>query len=108
MENELEKKVRAAYEAKGWTVLRDGWPDFLCIRKRADGTIELSGVEVKSKNDLLRDNQKKMLASLSTVMEVKEVREGSGYGDNLKCPGMHVLDYYMHRFENHDHGDLWR
>jgi Holliday junction resolvase len=64
--NYSEEKIRKQYEAKGFTVLRGGWPDFLAIK---DG--QVIGIEVKSGNDKLRPAQEKMHKALPfcTIIE---------------------------------------
>ena len=89
MSSKFEDALAVLYEKEGWTVLRNGWPDFLCVRKRQEGGFDLMGVEVKAKGDKLRANQKLNLAALSLVMPVYEVQEGGGYGgpsENFTLP----------------------
>lgn len=74
MANASEKAVRDFAEVHGYTVLRKGWPDFLCFIER-DGKIELHAIEVKSKNGQLHGDQEKMLDLLSTVMPVYFIRD---------------------------------
>lgn len=50
---ESEKLVHASLIAEGWTVLRNGWPDFLCFRNK-----EFKAVEVKHGMDVVHPNQK--------------------------------------------------
>lgn len=45
--NPLETKIKQQLEEDGWTVLRRGWPDFLCFRQIRDTGYELKAVEVK-------------------------------------------------------------
>ena len=48
-----EQKVADAYKQVRWTVLRNGWPDFLMYRTRV-GKLEIRAVEVKSNYQLLK------------------------------------------------------
>ena len=100
--SKFEQKAKARYIADGWEVLDSGWPDFLLVKKRDDGTLELKGVEAKSKNDKLRSNQQRLLAALSTVLKIRIVGEGPGYGTNEI--DMHHLIYYRERYEEFDGG----
>jgi hypothetical protein len=46
--NRSERQFIESAEAKGWKVIRKGWPDYLCFMLNTDGTIkEIMGVEVK-------------------------------------------------------------
>lgn len=103
-EKKFEKKAKARYEAEGWEVLTSGWPDFLLVKKCADGTLELKGVEAKSKGDKLRPNQRRTLAALSTVMSIRIVGEGPGYGDSEH--DMHQLVYNREAYEDYDRGSF--
>ena len=80
--NKFERKVADKLEAEGWTVLNSGWPDFLAVKKKANGKWELKAVEVKSKKDSLRPNQCEMLDALSTIIPVRIMVEGPGFGEN--------------------------
>lgn len=103
--NFFEERVKQAYENQGWAAIRDGWPDFLMYRV-VDGKVELRAVEVKSEQDKLRPNQKKMLALLSTVMDVRDVHTGPGYGDELNRDDMHALVYDVRRYKEYEGGKL--
>jgi hypothetical protein len=59
MMNRLEEKFRKIAISQGYTVLGNGWPDFLL--KMEDG---LKAIEVKGPNDKLRENQIEMLRAL--------------------------------------------
>lgn len=50
--NNTETAVAEALRTEGWTVLRRGWPDFLCHR---DGMA--AAIEVKSPRDRLSEDQ---------------------------------------------------
>jgi VRR-NUC domain len=41
-----EQSCRERYEKEGWTLVKNGWPDFLAVRE-VDDKIEAKGVEVK-------------------------------------------------------------
>jgi len=49
----------AHLEREGFRVLRNGWPDFLAIRK-VGATWDVWGIEVKSGKDAVSEPQKKM------------------------------------------------
>jgi len=69
--NELEKKAKAALEARGWAVYRSGWPDFLCVKDN-----KVMAAEVKSDKDRVRDNQRIIHQILvGAGIPVKIVRE---------------------------------
>lgn len=51
--NEREQRVKQTLEADGWTVLRNGAPDFFVTKAG-----RLKAVEVKGPNDQLSDRQK--------------------------------------------------
>ena len=70
MVNRLEQEVKEKLEGRGYTVLRNGWPDFLCIRKVSKRTrttygyehhtevYGLMGVEVKARGDKVSEDQR--------------------------------------------------
>ncbi len=87
----FEDKVAAGYEAEGWKVYRNGWPDMLLVRKNADGKLEVKAAEVKSKTDDFRGNQLKVCVALSLFLPVREVCEGIGYGDATPINGAFEL-----------------
>lgn len=91
--NDLEKSVREKYIQEGWTVLRDGWPDFLVFRQGVNGKTELRGIEVKSKTDVIRSNQHIVLTLLAQVMKIQVVLEGASLGDTGKVT---VCDFLSH------------
>ena len=81
--NKFENKVREDFEREGWEVLTSGWPDFLLVKRDSAGkTKEIQALEVKSKKDDLRSNQKEMLYVLSDFIPVRVAREGCGYGQD--------------------------
>ncbi len=53
--------------AKGWAVLRRGWPDFLLMRERENNTFEFMAVEVKRVGDFIREDQRVMHAALARM-----------------------------------------
>lgn len=62
--NEHEKRVYNVAKDAGWTVLRNGWPDYLLIDWQSKQAIFL---EVKSPTDSLRIEQKKMHKALKAL-----------------------------------------
>lgn len=58
--NLQEEQFQIEFEKMGYTVLRNGWPDFLIVK---DGAI--AGVEIKGKNDTIKPNQQRMMDILS-------------------------------------------
>ena len=47
--NRREKEVKARYEKAGWRVLRNGAPDFICLKVDEVGNIlETRAIEVKA------------------------------------------------------------
>jgi|SRR5208282_2841194 len=85
-EDEYLKECQAA----GWTVLKNGWPDFLLIRE-VDGKLVAKAVEVKgvykhiksTTRDPLSKAQKDMLEALSKLGIETEVV----YRDTERQPG---------------------
>ncbi len=68
--NTAEKLEAAALRADGWTIHRNGWPDFMAEK---DGKFRF--IEVKQKPDRLSANQKKMCKALFRLTGIKlEVR----------------------------------
>jgi Holliday junction resolvase len=57
--NKLERAVKEVLEQQGFDVLRNGWPDFLCVRGRG-----LMAVEVKSDYGRISDEQLKIYEAL--------------------------------------------
>jgi len=69
-----EEIAKKQLEEEGWTVLNDGWPDFLAFRP--DGTVRF--IEVKGDKDSVRFNQQKVhdvLRSLGLNVEVMQFGE---------------------------------
>ena len=54
--NDLEKQVKNFLERNEWEVIRNGWPDFLCI-KESEFKAAVMAIEVKSSTDKLSENQ---------------------------------------------------
>jgi VRR-NUC domain len=54
-----EQAAKNALEKRGWTVLKGGWPDFICTRV-VNGKIEMCMVEVKAEDSELSDRQVQM------------------------------------------------
>lgn len=57
--NALEQRARQILESAGFTVLRNGWPDFLAFREEGRWK-KLAAFEIKSESDGLSDSQKIM------------------------------------------------
>jgi hypothetical protein len=53
-----EQAAHDCLRADGWTVLRNGWPDFLCFRRSSANHPEIIAVEVKHHTDRLQPEQK--------------------------------------------------
>lgn len=74
---ESEHRVKLDLESKGWTVHRNGWPDFLCWREVETGKIECLCVEVKGRRDNLREGQRTVIKILDSIgLKVAVVRPG--------------------------------
>ena len=71
--NERENSILAALREQGWTVYRDGWPDFLCLRLNSGATegtqptLEAVAVEVKSPEDKPSEAQHRMHEALERL-----------------------------------------
>lgn len=65
--SQAERAFIERARTRGWEVLRNGWPDFMLVRKRDDGVVEFQAVEVKQGHDSdpLRDSQQIMVAALA-------------------------------------------
>lgn len=59
--NKVEHEIKHRLESQGMQVLKNGWPDFLCLCP--DGRV--IAVEAKSKSDKLRENQKRCISWLA-------------------------------------------
>lgn len=82
MATDFEKAVTEEYQKQGWSVLTNGWPDLFLWKEGDNGPI-VKCVEIKSKNDSLRPNQKTLLNLLSAAgIQVRIAYEGYGYGNN--------------------------
>ena len=73
--NVLEKQAATELASLGWKSINRGWPDFLAYRDGPSG-VELLAVEIKSRGDKVRPEQRLVLEKLSTVMPVYVLREG--------------------------------
>jgi len=62
-----EERLFRKFTAKGWEVLRSGWPDMLCYRVDATNRIHVVFVEAKNDYYELRDNQEAMLRLLEKI-----------------------------------------
>ena len=75
--NKRELVVKSKYEALGWKVLRNGAPDFICLKVDPNGEItDVLAVEVKSPTDAMRYEQevyKKLLAWANVEYRVEVV-----------------------------------
>ena len=71
--NERENSILTALREQGWTVYRDGWPDFLCLRLNSGATegtqptLEAVAVEVKSPEDKPSEAQHRMHEALERL-----------------------------------------
>lgn len=76
--NALEREVWAKYQKDGWSVLRNGWPDFLLVNGP-----HLVGVEVKGSSDCITPSQHLILSALSQKFPIIHAKEGLGYGSTF-------------------------
>jgi VRR-NUC domain len=90
--NGTEQKVRAELERRGFTVLQNGWPDFLCTRPipyRPTG-LGVMAVEVKSALDKLSVNQRTVHKALTAArLPVYVIRSGDEWPEDFKTH--HIL-----------------
>lgn len=65
--NDFEKKIHDALVARGYTVLRNGWPDFLVMEKDRPFGLRPRGfaLELKRGADRVRDEQVEMHRALA-------------------------------------------
>ncbi len=54
---ESEERLQAALVKTGWKILRNGWPDFLCVGNAANGRQAIAAVELKTRHDHTRPSQ---------------------------------------------------
>jgi hypothetical protein len=94
--SEFEDKVAAKYSKDGWSVLRNGWPDMLLVRKIGNST-EMKAIEVKSKKDTLKQNQYDMLGALSNILTVHIAIENKTYGGESDEFGILVFKTFNQR-----------
>lgn len=78
--NKREREVVDALKAEGYTVLRNGWPDFLAVR--GNDTV---AVEVKAPTDSLTNAQFRMHSALKAIgIETVVAREGENLPRRLR------------------------
>ena len=65
--NNNELQVKAALEGRGFKVLRNGWPDFLCLKPLTGDRVGLLAVEVKTHKDRLSEEQKAVHSVLKSA-----------------------------------------
>lgn len=88
--NGFEKKVAEHLAKQGYEVLRNGWPDFLCI-KRGPFKVSAFCVEVKTQKDKLSEAQVKIHKILKAmgvpvyVMRERDLVESKKKGKALFC-----------------------
>lgn len=75
--NAYETWLKGKLEGQGWTVLRDGWPDFLCFRGSISAPAEVMAIEAKMPTQVLS----------STQQEVRSILTASGIPYRLVRPG---------------------
>jgi len=73
----LEDATMDAYRQAGWEVLRGGWPDLLCFRRRSDSSFEVQLLECKSPGTLPRTQQREMHKALALLGFKVIVENGS-------------------------------
>lgn len=92
--NVSERAVKEALENRGFTVHRNGWPDFLAVRQMegyGTKTIGIMGIEVKTGNDKLRPEQKIIHHLLRQArLPVHVLTPGSAKLDG-RLPSCHLL-----------------
>jgi hypothetical protein len=71
--NEDERRVYDALTARGYQVLRNGWPDFLVVDRKWD---EAFAVEWKACGDRLRDHQELMHRTLGCHFGIETLVTG--------------------------------
>lgn len=84
---ELEEKVKLHFQKQGYDVLRTGWPDFLCRKRKPGYGFEYRAVEVKTCKDDVRPNQQDMLLSLADMMPtivLHETKEGGIFEEHIR------------------------
>lgn len=90
--NEFEDKVKHYLEQRGYEVIRNGWPDFLCVNQHR-GRGFLMCVEVKNYDDKLSAEQKRIhgllqLAGIPVyVLRPDQLAEAKRSGKALMTPG---------------------
>jgi hypothetical protein len=71
-----EEQAIDKFKAEGWSIIKDGWPDYLLVRSVSNGKLEFMGVEVKCGRDQLSDQQRLMHAALLCAGIKVEVVKG--------------------------------
>jgi len=73
----LEDQTIETYRRAGWTVVRGGWPDLLCYRKRFDSSVEIQFLECKTPGSGLRKIQRVMHEALKELGFSVEIENGT-------------------------------
>lgn len=77
--NANEQAFVERLESDGWTVLRNGWPDFLCVKGK-----HVKAIELKYNTDTVRPNQTENHQALrlaGLTVEVKRITNGACEGE---------------------------
>jgi hypothetical protein len=65
---------------EGWTVVRDGLPDWFCYRTDADGKTEIQFVEAKADYTKVQPNQAQVISALRAAgVTVRIIRDTGFY-----------------------------
>jgi hypothetical protein len=78
MTRKNEEAALEKFKIDGWSVLRNGWPDYLLLRTNSDGKLEFMGLEIKHGNDSCSGPQLAMRAALLSAgikVEVVKVKK---------------------------------
>lgn len=81
MTRKNEEAALEKFKIDGWSVFRNGWPDYLLLRTNSDGKLEFMGLEIKHGNDLCSGPQLAMHAALLSAgirIEVVKVKKKGG------------------------------
>ena len=89
MANVFEDYIKQFCESDSIELLHSGWPDFLVVQRHSE-KVTLFAIELKSPKDKVRENQKKVLDALSTVMPVYLLR--SVDSDDVRA-GVRIIDW---------------
>jgi hypothetical protein len=71
MMNINESQVSSQLEKQGWHVIRNGWPDFLCVRNGVVKAVEVKGNISRRKNQ--RENHAALQMAGLTVEVIEAV-----------------------------------